>query len=103
MTYKVGYVEIDRWDKAVYRTVTVDAPNKEQALKKVKSMRKRGCYMRDITVKEIPTDDNIFDYKDEVATCEICGGRLNDGGTCPHCDDGDFEYDDDPVTDMFIA
>lgn len=38
---------------------------------------------------------------DDNAKCDRCGRRLNDGGTCPVCDDGEEHYDESlstPVT-----
>jgi rubrerythrin len=37
--------------------------------------------------------EEIEDFIDsEVEVCPECGAPLNDGGTCPKCDDGEEEY-----------
>lgn len=46
-------------------------------------------------------EENLKKYETEreqelgYKTCDNCGTRLNDGGTCPKCDDGEEDYGDE--------
>ncbi len=50
-----------------------------------------------------PIEKSIEDYENEYEniqgfkTCDICGTRLNDMGTCPKCDDGEEDLMEDIV------
>lgn len=54
--------------------------------------------MKLINLKE---GKSLKDYEKEwetlkgYKTCDNCGTRLNDGGTCPKCDDGEEDYGDE--------
>lgn len=55
-------------------------------------------YQKYVANKPQIEDDNTDEYEFVVhAMCDRCGIRLNDGGTCPICDDGEEDYFDEDL------
>ena len=55
-------------------------------------------YQKYIANKPQIEDDHTDEYEFVVhAMCDRCGIRLNDGGTCPICDDGEEDYFDEDL------
>ena len=55
-------------------------------------------YQKYVANKPQIEDDHTDEYEFVVhAMCDRCGIRLNDGGTCPICDDGEEDYFDEDL------
>ena len=76
---------IKQYDAAIDTVNASDAANKDEIIDTLN-------HIRDEEIEHI-------DELQNVAECDRCGARLNDGGTCPHCDDGEedmfesFDFD----------
>ena len=92
MIYKVKcFISSEMGGTRPYDT-TVEAKN-VQDVRTILKKRFRGYIIHDVTISEVkPETDNAKTFKRE--RCEYCNTPLNDGGTCPVCDDGEEDYNE---------
>lgn len=89
MKYRVHYFFVDRGDRNCERDIVLDVNSKSDIITKLKKMH-RGCHIHSVRAEEIVEDEVFTPSKRE--RCEYCNTPLNDGGTCPVCDDGEEDY-----------
>lgn len=90
MKYRVHYFFVDRSDRNCERDIVLDVNSKSDIMMKLKKMH-RGCHIHSVRAEEI-VEDEVF-TPSQRERCEYCNTPLNDGGTCPVCDDGEEDYD----------
>ncbi len=91
MKYSVRYFVVDRSDRNYEKESTIDANSREDIIKQLKRLN-RGCHIHSVRAEEIVEDEVYTPTQRE--RCEYCNTPLNDGGTCPVCDDGEEDYGD---------
>ena len=90
MTYNVKcFLSSEMGGTRPYET-TVEAKD-AQEVRKVLKKKCRGYIIHDVTITEVtPAVDDFDTFERE--RCDKCNTPLNDGGTCPVCDDGEEDY-----------
>lgn len=92
--YRFGKLYKDYWEDYTYAT------SEKQALNNLTYKAKiNNGYVKDVNLTLdsdcLSCDPELVDYvEDEPKNkyCDICGEKLNDGGTCPVCDEGEEDY-----------
>ncbi len=91
MKYRVHYFFVDRSDRNCERDIILDVNSKADIIKQLRNMH-RGCHIHSVRAEEVAGDEVFTPTQRE--RCEYCNTPLNDGGTCPKCDDGEEDYGD---------
>ena len=77
-----------------------ETDNIDEGLKDARSNRQKLRAYFAAQGKTLNVEENLKKYETEreqelgYKTCDNCGTRLNDGGTCPKCDDGEEDIDE---------
>ena len=91
MRYKVNYFVVDKNDNNFPRESIIEASSRDEIMKQLKRLN-RGCHIHSVVAEEIV--EREVPPKSSRERCEYCSTPLNDGGTCPVCDDGEEDYGD---------
>ena len=89
MLYEVEcFISSERGGTSHYKT-TLKANDRKEIPSLLKK-KLRGYIIHDVVIHEIQNEpDDAFIPREK---CDRCGVPLNDGGTCPVCDDGEEDY-----------